>query len=623
MTTGRGDGRWAWAVALAAGLALWACGSSGGGDPGGPADVPADVAPDVAPDVPPDVPGEAAPDVPPGPACGDGTCDPGETCWNCAADCACRCGDGVCTHGEACRNCAADCDCTTLAATPPMGWNSWNKFACDISQTLAVEIADALVSSGMKDAGYRFLNLDDCWQVSRDEQGEIVPDADRFAGGMKALADQVHDRGLKFGVYTCGGSMTCQKRPGSLDHEAQDMKTYAGWGVDYVKVDWCFAEGLVAKTQYMKFHDGIDASGRPIVLSLCNWGQQDPWVWGAEAGSLWRTTGDISDSFTSMLLNLELTQQRAAYAGPGHWNDPDMLEVGNGGMTADEYRSHMGLWAIVAAPLIAGNDLRTMDADTKEILTNAEVIAVSQDPLGVQGVRVVEGDGYTPDVWVRPLANPGWRAVVVFNRGFEPVTGELPVAALGLGAGPVTLRDLWSHQDLGPMGASFPVELAAGASRMFLAKGAEPVPPAGESFLSDLPWIHQANSRGPVERDRANGGTVAGDGPALSLRGKAYAKGVGAYAGSIVMVPLGGRCSAFRADAGLDDAAGGGGSATFEVWADGAKVYDSGVMTGQDPAKAVDVALDGKMLLKLVTTAASDYEEKDFADWADARITCR
>ena len=579
-------------------------------------DVPVDaIDADVVADVPTDTPA-----VEP---CGNGACDPGETCWTCPGDCACACGDGVCTHGEACFNCPADCDCTTMGATPPMGWNSWNKFACDISQTLAIETADAMVTSGMKAAGYRFLNLDDCWQISRAQDGTIVADADRFADGMAALAGAVHDKGLKFGVYTCAGTLTCQERPGSKDYEAQDMATYAEWGVDYVKVDWCFAEGLNAKAQYQKFHDGIADSGRDIVLSLCNWGVQEPWVWGGAIGQLWRVSGDIKNDFFSMLLNLELTAAHAPYAGPGRWNDPDMLEVGNGVLTTEEDRAHMSLWAITASPLIAGNDLRTMDATTKDILTNAEVIAVDQDALGLQGVRLFESDGFTPDVWVKPLAHPGWRAVVVFNRGTEDATLDLATIDLGLAPGDVGVRDLWTHQDVGPLGTTFPVALAPNAARMFRVEGTDPRPPSGESYLSDLRWIYMANSRGTAERDRSNGSPTAGDGETLSLRGTPFTKGIGAYAGSIVVIPLGGRCTTFRADVGVDDAAAGAGSTSFEVWADGRKLFDSDVMTGTDAARPVQVDLDGTMMLKLVTTAASDSEDKDFADWAGARITCR
>lgn len=565
----------------------------------------------------------AAPDTPPMDPCKNGTCDPDETCWTCPTDCQCACGDGVCTHGEACASCPADCDCTTLAATPPMGWNSWNRFGCDISETLAKETADALESTGLKAAGYTFLNLDDCWQVDRDADGGIVADPVRFANGMKALADYVHGKGLGFGLYTDAGTLTCQERPGSLDHEARDMRTYADWGVDYVKADWCFSEGLVAKDQYARFRDGIAATGRRIVLSICNWGQQEPWVWGNGIGQLWRTTGDISDSYFVMLLNLGLTSSRAAYAGPGHWNDPDMLEVGNGGMTTDQYRAHMSLWSILAAPLVAGNDLRSMDATTKEILANPEVIAVNQDALGLQGVRIVVGNEYSPHVWAKPLAHPGWRAVVVFNEGFETAAFDLAPVDLGLAPGTATVRDLWAHQDLGPLGASFPIELPATSARMFVVKGDEPLPPAGESYLSDLVWIYSAGSLGPVERDRSNGGEPAGDGPPLAIGGTPAAKGIGAFAGSIVVVPLGGRCTSFKASVGVDDAAGGGGTTSFELWGDGRRLFDSGLMRGGDTAKAVDVALDRVVLLKLVTTAGSDSEDRDFTDWVDARVACR
>ncbi len=257
-----------------------------------------------------------------------------------------------------------DAQSAKIAATPPMGWNSWNKFACDVSDKLIREMADAIVSTGMKDAGYQFVNIDDCWQVSRAADGSIVVDPDRFPSGMKPLADYVHSKGLKFGVYTDAGRMTCQKRPGSYEHEAQDIKTYAAWGVDYVKIDWCYAEGLEPDVQYPKFRDAIAQSGRPIVFSICNWGVKAPWTWGPHTGNLWRTTGDISDKYSSMSLIGFSQDGLGKFAGPGHWNDPDMLEVGNGGMKHDEYLTHMALWAILAAPLLAGNDIRSMSEET-------------------------------------------------------------------------------------------------------------------------------------------------------------------------------------------------------------------------------------------------------------------
>jgi len=289
-----------------------------------------------------------------------------------------------------------------LALTPPMGWNSWNKFACNVSEDLIKGTADAMVKSGMKDAGYEYVVIDDCWQVSRDANSNIVADPERFPHGMKAVGDYIHSVGLKFGIYSDAGSKTCQSRPGGLGHEYQDAIQYAAWGVDYLKYDWCNTTTQDAKASYANIRAALDASGRSIVLSICEWGTAKPWLWGKEVGgNLWRTTGDITDKWegstkwpdgsccsNGMLVNLDLEVGLASYAGPGHWNDPDMLEVGNGGMTDTEYRSHFSLWSILAAPLIAGNDLRNMRPEIRDILTNKEVIAVDQDSLGREGERV-------------------------------------------------------------------------------------------------------------------------------------------------------------------------------------------------------------------------------------------
>lgn len=338
-----------------------------------------------------------------------------------------------------------------LAPTPPMGWNSWNKFGCNVSEKLIRETADAVVTSGMKAAGYQYVNIDDCWQVSRDAQGTIVADATRFPSGIKALADHVHSKGLKLGVYTDAGRLTCEKRPGSFDHEVQDAKTYASWGVDYVKVDWCHAEGLDPEVQYAKFRDALAQSGRPIVFSICNWGVNAPWQWGPHTGNLWRTTGDISDHYDRMSVIGFSQNGLEKYAGPGHWNDPDMLEVGNGGMTHDEYLTHMSLWALLAAPLLAGNDLSSMNAETKEILTNPEVIAVDQDTKGIQAHRV--WDEGPLEIWARTLADGG-HAVGLFNRGESALKMTLDLKMLGI-TGSARLRNLWEHRDLGQVNDSY------------------------------------------------------------------------------------------------------------------------------------------------------------------------
>jgi alpha-galactosidase len=334
-----------------------------------------------------------------------------------------------------------------LAPTPPMGFNTWNRFGCDVSEELVREMADAMVSSGMRDAGYEYVVIDDCWQVDRGEDGRIVPDPERFPSGMKALGDYVHGHGLKFGLYTDVGPMTCQGRPGSLGYEEVDAVTYAEWGVDYVKVDWCHADSLDAPTHYARFRDAFAATGRPMVLSLCEWGRNRPWEWARSIGQLWRTTADIADRWESVLWILHANERLHEAAGPGHWNDPDMLEVGNGGMSLEEYRAHFSLWAMMAAPLMAGNDLRTMTDDERDILTNPEVIAVNQDPLGVQG-RVVLDRGYGLQVWAKPLAD-GAVAVTLFNQRHEAYEGYVRWADVGLAPGPARVRDLWTHADLG------------------------------------------------------------------------------------------------------------------------------------------------------------------------------
>ncbi len=359
-----------------------------------------------------------------------------------------------------------------LALTPPMGWNTWNKFGCNVSDELVRGMADAMVKSGMKDAGYQYVVIDDCWQVSRDEHANIVPDPQRFPNGIKAVADYVHSLGLKFGIYSDAGSKTCAGRPGGLGHEYQDALMYASWGVDYLKYDWCHTTTQDAKASYANIRAALDASGRPIVLSICEWGEHQPWIWGKEVGgNLWRTTGDIQDRWggkekwpnggccsNGVLAILDEQVGLESYAGPGHWNDPDMLEVGNGGMTTTEYRSHFSLWAILAAPLMAGNDLRSMSSETRDILTNKEVIAVNQDPLGRQGRRVwKDGD---LEVWGKQLQD-GNRAVVLLNRGSSSHEISVGWEQIGYpGHLSAAVRDLWAHKDLGRFTNKFsaPVE---------------------------------------------------------------------------------------------------------------------------------------------------------------------
>jgi len=348
-----------------------------------------------------------------------------------------------------------------LARTPPMGWNSWNKFACNVSEDLIKQAADAMVSSGMKDAGYQYVVIDDCWQVARDAQGNIVPDAKRFPSGMQALADYVHGKGLKFGIYSDAGTATCQNRPGGRGYEFQDARQYAAWGVDYLKYDWCNHSTQDSQASYSIMRDALKKSGRPIVFSLCEWGSTKPWLWAGNVGNLWRSTGDISDKWDTgkkqdnlgVVQILDLQDGLQSYAGPGHWNDPDMLEVGNGGMNVTEYRAHFSMWCLLAAPLMAGNDIRGMSADIHDILTNKEAIAIDQDPLGREGRRVKRADGL--EVWAKQLADGG-RAVALLNR--TAAEANIAVSWTDLGYPDhiaAKVRDLWAKKDLGEKTGSF------------------------------------------------------------------------------------------------------------------------------------------------------------------------
>ncbi len=323
-----------------------------------------------------------------------------------------------------------------LALTPPMGWNSWNKIACDVNDKILREAADAMVSTGMKDAGYTYIVVDDCWHGKRDSLGFIHEDPERFPSGIKATIDYIHAKGLKFGIYSCAGNTTCAGRPASRGHEYQDALQYAKWGVDYLKYDWCDTEGLNAVGAYTTMRDALHAAGRPVVFSLCEWGNNKPWLWAKDVGHLWRTTGDIAAKFDSnvdhgtwtswgVLSILDMQEGLRQYAGPDHWNDPDMMEVGNG-MTVNQDRVHMSMWCMLAAPLMAGNDIANMSVETKDILTNKDVIAIDQDVLGIQGFKFSAKDSV--ETWFKPLSGGDW-AVCFLNRSKKPVAVSFDWAA--------------------------------------------------------------------------------------------------------------------------------------------------------------------------------------------------
>jgi alpha-galactosidase len=369
-----------------------------------------------------------------------------------------------------------------LAATPPMGWNSWNHFGCNIDEKLIRETADAFVASGLRDAGYEYVNLDDCWHGERDKDGFIQPDPERFPSGMKALADYVHDKGLKIGIYSDAGRKTCAGRPGSQGYEFQDALQYSRWGIDYLKYDWCNTGNGDAQRNpieaYTTMRDALHAAGRPVVFSVCEWGDNEPWTWAGDIGHLWRTTGDIINcwdcevghgnwSSWGILRILDMQDKLRIHAGPGHWNDPDMMEVGNL-ETLGENRAHFAMWAMLAAPLIIGTDVRDLEPAIRDVLTNKGVIAVDQDPLGIQGFAHRRESDF--EVWVKPLADGDW-ALAFLNRGdeardevfdfaAEPVEDAMTGRRTEFAEHRYRIVDLWTGEKLGS--TEKPLKLAVG-----------------------------------------------------------------------------------------------------------------------------------------------------------------
>ncbi|HEY1685691.1 MAG TPA: glycoside hydrolase family 27 protein, partial [Tepidisphaeraceae bacterium] len=354
-----------------------------------------------------------------------------------------------------------------LAPTPPMGWNSWNTFQTHIDEKLIEQTADAMISNGMRDAGYVYVNLDDGWSAKeRDAGGNLVGDPVRFPHGIKALGDYLHAHAFKFGIYSCAGTQTCAGYPGARDHEAQDAQTYASWGVDYLKYDWCHSQGLNAPNAYKKMSTALRATGRPIVFSICEWGTSKPWLWANGVGQLWRTTGDINATYDTInqwsqgwKLRLDQNIGLEKYAGAGHWNDPDMLEVGNGSLTLAESRSHFSFWCLLAAPLIAGNDVRNMKPEIRNILVNPDLIAIDQDSLGKEGFRVVADSKH--EIWARQLSGGDW-AVCLFNPGRTTVAFHFKWKdLLFLKETKYAVRDIWNQRNIDNTSENFVGEITS------------------------------------------------------------------------------------------------------------------------------------------------------------------
>ena len=356
-----------------------------------------------------------------------------------------------------------------FAMTPQMGWNSWNRFGNRVNEQVIRETAEAMATNGMMAVGYQYVCIDDTWEGSqRDADGNLTVNTNKFPSGMKALADYVHSKGLKLGIYSDAGPRTCAGFIASRDHEDQDARTFAAWGIDYLKYDWCNNQGLVSSNAYKKMGDALKACGRPILFSICEWGSTKPWLWAPAIGQSWRTTGDITARFdngnrraggsgNSVLTILDLQVPLRKYSGPGHWNDPDMLEVGNGNLTPSENRAHFTLWCMLNAPLITGNDLRNMNEQTLKILTDKDVIAINQDPLGIQALRYSSTNGL--EVWFKPLSNDAW-AVCFLHRNTDPqkaafdwksekVIDDLSNRDAKFDTVTYRIRDLWQKTDLG------------------------------------------------------------------------------------------------------------------------------------------------------------------------------
>jgi len=510
-----------------------------------------------------------------------------------------------------------------LAPTPPMGFNSWITTYCDesLDDTMIRGIADAIVDKGLKDAGYQYVNIDDCWALpERNAEGNLVPDPKRFPEGIKALADYVHEKGLKFGIYTSAGIKTCDPNgfPGALNHEVEDANLFASWGVDFLKYDNCNNEGVDARQRYRTMHDALKATGRPIVLSICEWGQNKPWEWAGGIADLWRTGGDIADNWDSVLDNLNSNLPPAQYASPGNWNDPDFLRSGNGGMTDTQYRSQFSLWSVMAAPLLIASDLRNASPETMATITNADVIAVDQDPLGVGGREVQSGDGL--HVIVKPLAGDD-QAVALFNETDTDATIEANLDKIGFDAGRYVVKDLWSKETHvatgGTLSASVP-----GYSTVLLRISPVAARPAGRWNLSHVVELSSSNGWGPFETDRSNGDQPIGDGRALTLHGVKFTNGLGAHGPSEIAYYLGGSCSTLTATVGIDDEVQGQGSVVFKIYADDKLVADSGLVFNATPPKSLAANISGAETVKLVVTDGGDNIEFDHGDWADPMIDC-
>lgn len=522
-----------------------------------------------------------------------------------------------------------------LALTPPMGWNSWNAYEAKIDETKIKAIADVMVSSGMRDAGYTYLVLDDGWMAKdRDSAGNLVADPEKFPAGMKAIGDYIHSKGLKFGIYECRGYLTCQRLPGSFQHEQADMNSFASWGVDYIKLDACYAEknGRLSTEDFQIYHDCIQNTGRPMILSISDFGN-GAWAWGGkEFGQLWRTSYDIYPFMESVYSCANTSGGSESshpgfnglwqFAGPGHWNDPDMLQVGNLA-NATQNKAHFSLWCMLAAPLMAGCDLTTMSDTTLKIFTAREVIAINQDVRGQQGYKVYQKGGV--EIYNKPLSD-GTTAVLMLNKDSLVANITVKWEMIGLN-GRQLVRDLWEQSDLGVFSGFFTASgLAQNELKLIRVgtPGGVPLPapePAplekysitrnGTTRLTDIWYIMKSGDAPVLNKSH--------EGSALSIAGTVYPIGFGCKTESRIMFKLNGKTCRFQALVGIDDAYTGTETARFRVLNEDAfgnrALFDSGKMAKGTKSVSVDIELNGLEFILL------EFKGKEvIGDWVDPRV---
>jgi alpha-galactosidase len=504
-----------------------------------------------------------------------------------------------------------------MALTPPMGWNSWNAFRGNINETQIRQIIDAMVTSGMKDAGYIYVNLDDNWfpNPARDASGNLIADPVRFKSGIKALSDYAHSKGLKLGIYGDRGSKTCMgiAQSGSYGNEERDAKTFASWGIDYVKFDNCNTVGQM-QSDYTKMGKAMANSGRQMVFSICAWETQ-PWM--PEVGHLWRSTTDILPSWGptgwSIMGNFDKQLGNYIYTRPGAWSDPDMLEVGNGTLSLTEYKAHFGLWALMAAPLITGNDVRSMKPEIKEIYTHKEVLAIDQDSMGVQGRKI--SDNGDLEVFAKPLGRDFTTfAVGLLNRSTSTQNITVNWKDLRLDPSSVTVRDVWTKTDLGIKKDGYTVSVPSHG--LALIKVVGKMDTTATYWAPDLHFVSLSNGYGVFKHNQSNGGKT------LTMGGKTHAKGFGVHSPSRTVVPLHRKFSRFQVDVGIDAEVTSGGSAVFQIFGNkGVKLYESPVCKAGGAPVAVDISVAGQDSIYLVTTDGGDGTTNDHADWASPKLT--